>query len=138
LPSQKKVATYVLDSFAVFAYLADEPAAAEVRKLFEAGLTGGARLFMCVVNVGEVFYRYCREHGRAAAEQALRATLALPIRVIDADLTLTHAAAELKAAHAVACADCFAAALARDLDATLVTGDPEFRELGKLVKVKWL
>lgn len=138
MPSQEKVATYVLDSFAVLAYLANEPAAAEVRKLLEAALTDTAHLFMCVVNVGEVFYRYHREHGRAPAEQTVQATLALPVRIVDADLTLTYAAAELKAAHAVAYADCFAAALARKLAATLVTGDPEFRKLGKLVKVKWL
>jgi predicted nucleic acid-binding protein len=138
LPSQEEVATYVLDSFAVLAYLANEPAAPEVRKLLETALADGGHLFMSVVNVGEVFYRYYREHGRASAEEALRATLSLPVRIVDADLALTHAAAELKATHAVAYADCFAAALARRLDATLVTGDPEFRKLGKLVKVKWL
>jgi predicted nucleic acid-binding protein len=138
LPSQEEVATYVLDSFAVLAYLAGEPTAGEVTKLLERALMDTACLFMSVVNLGEVFYRYYREHGRAPAEQALQATLALPVRIVDADLALTHSAAELKATHAVAYADCFAAALARKLDAALVTGDPELRKLGKLVEVKWL
>lgn len=138
MPSQEDVAAYVLDSFAVFAYLANEPSAAEVRKLLEAAVASDVRLSMCVVNVGEVFYRYYREHGPAPAAQALRAVQALPVETVNAELTLTHAAAELKATHAVAYADCFAAALARRLNATLVTGDPEFRKFGKLVKVKWL
>jgi len=93
LPSQEDVAAYVLDSFAVFAYLADEPAAPEVGELLGAAMEDDVRLAMCVVNVGEVFYRYYREHGPSPAAQALRAVQALPVEIVDAELTLTHAAA---------------------------------------------
>ena len=138
MASPEPVDTYVLDSFAVFAYLANEPSVAQVRGLLEAAAAGEVRLLMCVVNVGEVLYRYQREHGRAPAERALRATQALPIQMVNADLELTRAAAELKATHAIAYADCFAAALCQRLGATLVTGDPQFRKLSKLISVKWL
>jgi predicted nucleic acid-binding protein len=35
-------------------------------------------------------------------------------------------------------ADCFAAALARVNNSELITGDPEFREVEKEIKVVWL
>jgi ribonuclease VapC len=60
------------------------------------------------------------------------------VTIHDATLDLCMQAAALKAEHPVALGDCFAAALARKLNAALVTGDPEFRKLGKLIKVKWL
>jgi hypothetical protein len=39
---------------------------------------------------------------------------------------------------AVVEADAFAAALAKEKKAELVTGDPEFKPLEKEIKVKWL
>jgi len=42
------------------------------------------------------------------------------------DRTLTLAAAHLKMGCPIAYADCFAAALAKDRNASLLTGNPEF------------
>jgi hypothetical protein len=42
------------------------------------------------------------------------------------------------AVHAVAYADAFAAALAQESAATLVTGDPEFEILGDVLTIQWL
>ncbi|MFZ6006443.1 MAG: PIN domain-containing protein [Nitrospirota bacterium] len=47
-------------------------------------------------------------------------------------------AAKLKAQHPVAYADCFAAALGIIKNATVVTGDPEFKRCGKRVKIEWV
>ena len=44
----------------------------------------------------------------------------------------------IKAGHALSYADAFAAALARSLNAVLITGDPEFRSVESLVRVEWL
>ncbi len=40
--------------------------------------------------------------------------------------------------HPISYADCFAAALALQCQAELVTGDPEFRRLGNEIAVHWL
>jgi hypothetical protein len=40
--------------------------------------------------------------------------------------------------HAIAYADAFAAALAQESAATLVTGDPEFVLLKDILEIKWL
>jgi len=47
------------------------------------------------------------------------------------------AAAHVKANHAISYADAFAVALAQELDATVITGDPEIQTLGGLVRVLW-
>ncbi len=47
-------------------------------------------------------------------------------------------AAEIKARHPISYADCFAAATAVRFQASILTGDPEFKKLGDLVQVEWL
>lgn len=48
------------------------------------------------------------------------------------------AAAHIKANYAVSYADAFAIALAQELKATVVTGDPEFGGVEKMVDILWL
>ena len=51
---------------------------------------------------------------------------------------MAELAGEIKAAKKMSLADCFAAALAKELKAELYTGDPEFHEVEKDVKIVWL
>ena len=64
----------------------------------------------------------------------------LPIDIVGVgdDLTIARQAAIYKATHKMAYADCFAAALAKIKNAELLTGDPEFKEVEKEIKVVWL
>ncbi len=48
------------------------------------------------------------------------------------------AAARIKAEHPLSYADAFAAALAQELGASLVMGDPEFKTVESTVNVMWL
>ena len=47
-------------------------------------------------------------------------------------------AAEIKAQYAISYADCFAAATAEKLSASIITGDPEFKKVEHLVSVDWI
>jgi len=51
---------------------------------------------------------------------------------------MTRQAAIYKATYRVAYADAFAAALAKERRAELVTGDTEFKTLTKEIKINWL
>ena len=93
---------------------------------------------MTVINVGEVLYVTERRRGPTGARAAIALLDLLGVRVVDADRRLTFAAAHIKANHALSYADAFAAALARRLDAVLITGDPEFRSVESLVRIEWL
>ena len=51
---------------------------------------------------------------------------------------MSLAAAHLKAQHPISYADAFVVALAQQMQATLLTGDPEFSQVESLVAVEWL
>jgi predicted nucleic acid-binding protein len=134
------MATKVLDSWALMAYLQDEPAAEEVEKLLLKAAEDKHKLLLCVVNWGEIYYSIARAEGEAVAEQkaADLATLAIEVVPVSDDLELVREAAKLKASKKMAYADCFAAALAKLRKVEVVTGDPEFEEVESEVKVAWL
>ncbi len=131
---------YVLDSYALLAYLEAEPGSKRVMELLEAAKARKCHLSMCVVNLGEVVYIVERERGLPKAQETLARIDELPIEVINVDRTLTLAAAHLKMDCPIAYADCFAAALSQIKNATLVTGDPEFRKIKPdcNVRIEWL
>ena len=62
----------------------------------------------------------------------------LPLIVTEVTRARVYAAARLKANYAISYADTFVAALAQELDAVVLTGDPEFRKLGDTVRIQWL
>lgn len=119
-----KLKEYVLDSYALLAYLEGETGAGRMVELLKQAADKKSRLFMSSINLGEVAYIVERERGLAKAQETLARIDELPIMVVDADRTAVLEAAHLKAGCPVAYADCFAAALALDKNAVLVTGDP--------------
>ena len=129
---------YVLDSFAMLAFLADEPGAGQVRDLLEFGEQHAGSLWMSVINVGECLYIVEREHGLTAAHRVIAALAQLPVSEAIANRERTFAAAHIKAHHKLSFADAFAVALAREKLATVVTGDPEFKQVETQVPVFWL
>ena len=134
------MATKVLDSWALIAFLEDEPAAEAVEKLLAQAAAEKHKLLLSVVNWGEIYYNTMREISQGAAEQQARAIATLPVDIVGVgdDLSIARQAAIYKATHKMSYADCFAAALAKIKSAELVTGDPEFKEVEKEIKVAWL
>jgi len=134
------MATKILDSWALIAFLEDEPAADEVEKLLQQAADERHKLLLSVVNWGEVYYNTMREVSQEAAEQKVQEIASLPIDLVGVgdDLALVRQTAIFKATHKMAYADCFAAALAKLKNADLVTGDPEFKAVEKEIKIAWL
>ena len=94
--------------------------------------------YLSVINFGELIYITEREQGAFAARRVIAATDQLPITIIEADRRLTFAAAHIKAHYRLSYADAFAVALAQQTQATLLTGDPEFRAVEHLITNEWL
>ncbi len=128
---------YVLDAFAYLAFLLAEPGGSRVREILRACRDEEVEAHVCAVNVAEVAYSLRRQVGEEAAERGVSSLSSLGVRVHEADLPLCLAAAALKRPR-VSLGDAFAAALAQRLDATLVTGDPEFKLLEGVVPIEWL
>jgi ribonuclease VapC len=132
------MATKVLDSWALIAFFEDEPAADAVEKILEQAAAEKHKLLMSVVNWGEVYYNTMREVSVEAAEQKLKEMDAMPIEIVGVDIQLTKQAAIYKATKKMSYADCFGAALAKSRNAEFVTGDSEFKEIEKEIKIGWL
>ena len=134
------MSTKVLDSWALLAFFEDEPAAEVVEKLLQQAADETHKLLMSAVNWGEVYYTTMRRLSQAAAEQKAQEIAALPIEIVGVsdDLALSRQAAIYKATHRMSYADCFAAALSKQKNAELLTGDPEFKAVEKDIRIHWL
>lgn len=130
--------TYVLDSFALLALFRDEVAADAVEAVIRSQQRGEAHLAIATVNLGEVAYRTEREFGFERVQDVLGKIIEFQIDVVDVDRSLALVAARHKAIFKMSFADCIATALAQRLDASLVTGDPDFQQVEHLVSVEWL
>ncbi len=127
-----------LDSFALLAFLQDEPGAQMIEDLILQAQDGKVDLAMCVVNLGEVWYSICRTKSAETAERLIQQIQGMPIEIVDADWTLTHQAAVYKSKGNISYADCYAAALAKLRKAEIITGNTEFENLKDDVKVVWI
>jgi predicted nucleic acid-binding protein len=122
----------VLDANALVGLFEDrEGAAAKVQRLLEQAVQAERPLLMSAVNWGEVFYVAWRRHGEATAREAESRLQEMPITVISVDQDRATRAAAIKQKHSLSYADAFAAELAIERGAWLVTADPEFSKVGK-------
>ena len=128
----------VLDSWALLAYIQNEPMAEAVELLLTEKRAPGTALWISNINLGEIWYTLARRFSPAFANQQLQALEELGIERVDADWPLALQAANYKSRHKLSYADAFAAALSKSRNAPLVTGDAEFRSLEKEIKIHWL
>ena len=129
---------FVLDTWAVLAYLQAEPAAQEVRQVLRRARRGEVSILFSIINFGECLYVIERRHGVQRALSDANTIDQLALEVVPADRPLVFAAARLKARYPISYADAFAAALAKRNHARLMTGDPEFKAVEPEVAIQWL
>ena len=134
----KKAKAYVLDSWAVIAYLEDEPSAEQIEELIATAHEEQIPIYMSVVNVGEVWYTLAREVSEEEANAGVKMLNDLRIQFENVDWELTMEAARFKSQNKMSYADAFAAALAKVKKADLVTGDNEFKPLDGQIKISWV
>ncbi len=93
---------------------------------------------MSGINIGEVGYIILRAKLTNNLDDFLSQFLSLPIRPVPVDFDLVIEAAKIKASYPLSYADAFAVATALRNDAAIITGDPEFKAVMKLVQIDWL
>lgn len=129
---------YVLDTFAVMSYLRREPGHEKVRNVILENLSGASASHMSVINLGELYYMQSRKSGAATAESSVKFVGRAGISIEPATTDRVMAAARLKARISMSYADAFAASLAGELGAILVTGDPEYKPLESSIDIFWI
>ena len=132
------MASTVLDSYALLAFLRGEDGDGEVRQLLERAGDRDQPLHMTEANYAEVKYIILRKEGRERWASIAADLVALPLEFHPITRVLADVAADFKARYRISLADAFAAALAKEKKAELVTGDPEFKALEKELKMEWL
>lgn len=128
----------VLDSHALLALLRDEPGGESVGHILERAGQRDQPVHMTEVNYAEVQYIVRCKDGDAAWANIANELKAVPIEFHPATRRLADLAADFKTRFKLSLADAFAAALAKEKKAELVTGDPEFKALEKEIKIQWL
>jgi predicted nucleic acid-binding protein len=119
----------VLDSYALIALFLGDPGADFVSKILTDGNVGKAELHITSYNMGEVYYMVWRKSSKEKADLCWEAMENLHLIITEPTIDLTFTAATLKATCKLSYADAHAAALALELNATLITNDREFDSL---------
>lgn len=138
MKNDSSATAYILDSFALMAYLEDEVAGEQIRDVLHEAAAGSIHIYFSLINYGECLYIIERERGLRKAQELIATIDQLPIEVVGVDRLRTFSAAHLKAQYAISYADAFAVGLAQEFDATILTGDPEFRQVEQIVSILWL
>ena len=129
----------VLDAHALMAYFLKQQGFEKVRDILSLAGQGHENLYMSSVNLGEVYYATMRSYGEPRAEEVWQLVkTTFPIEVISADASLSKKAGFYKAKNSLPYADCFAAALAHQKQASLVTGDRDFESVQPEITIDWL
>jgi predicted nucleic acid-binding protein len=133
--------TYVLDACALIAFLNDEAGADTVVELLAQAEGGVDRLFMCSIQVLEVYYDRIYVKGREYAETVLENIFNSRIIILtEISRDIIREAGRFKTTYSMSLADTFAAATTKMLGATLITKDNEMKEAEEAgeFSVQWL
>ncbi|MDQ6632537.1 MAG: PIN domain-containing protein [Verrucomicrobiota bacterium] len=128
----------VLDASALLAMFFGEPGMEQMRDLFHKASEADRPVFISAVNWAEVLYKMERKQGKTGVETARQFERTTPLEAVPVDRELAESAALLKNSHKLGLADAFAAALAKQKKAELVTADREFKSVEKEIKINWL
>jgi predicted nucleic acid-binding protein len=128
----------VLDSFALISLFNKEPGWPTVQKSLYELQAKGEKALLCWINWGEVYYVIARRAGQAKAVETMHLLEQLPVELENVDPPLVRSAAEVKCQYAVSYADAFCVATAIRHQGVILTSDPEFAAVSKLVQIRWL
>ena len=128
----------VLDASAMLAMFFGQPGMEAMRELFHKASEADRPVFISAVNWAEVLYKMERKHGKAGYDTARQFERTTPLEAVPVDRELAESAAHLKNEYDLGLADAFAAALANNKKAELVTSDHEFKAVEKEIKINWL
>jgi len=129
---------FIFDSHALLKLFQREKRFEKIAKLLEDIRKKEITRFINAINVGEIIYITKREFGDQKKIEVLANIERMGFIILPVPDTLIFQAAEYKATYSISYADCFVLASAVEHQATIVTGDPEFKKAGDLVDIYWI
>jgi predicted nucleic acid-binding protein len=134
---------YVLDTFALIAFFNREAGWEVVQSALREHMNRSAVVLMSEINWGEAYYMTAKKLSLQMADLRIKHIERLKINIVPVTRSLVKAAADFKIQYStskspLSYADCFAAALAHETAAILLTDDPEFSNLKDVISIRWL
>ncbi|NUO79698.1 PIN domain-containing protein [candidate division KSB1 bacterium] len=127
MPSEETVtspARFIFDACAFIVYFNNEPGAEKAEQLIEGAKLGVNELYAMSVNLYEVYYDALRSGSPEKAEEVLLDLYTMPLSIVETvDRPLMRDAGYFKTHFKMSLADSLALALARKVNAKVVTTD---------------
>ncbi|MBN1626978.1 MAG: type II toxin-antitoxin system VapC family toxin, partial [Deltaproteobacteria bacterium] len=119
MKSQEKI---VIDAWGLLALIfGEEPAATDVKKIFEDKDSTKSSVNVSWINIGEVYYAIGRKKGLASADEVLTDLKLLPMTLHEPSKVDILSAARIKSRYKLSYADAFAVSLAEKINGRIVT-----------------
>jgi len=127
--------SYVLDAGFLALYFAGRK---DVKKYIDEIYEGDSKAYICEINLAEFLYNYAQVFGWEAAlvKNHLLRNSPIVIVGVNENLTLNAVKLKLKYYEKLSLADCYLAALAEKLKATVLTTDTTLKDVEE-IKVKY-
>ena len=129
---------FIFDSHALLKFFQKEKGHEKVTHLLQEIRKTGAAKYINAINLGEIIYSTKKEFGDLKKLEVLANIERLNFTILPIPNNLIFRAAEYKAQYTLSYTDCFALASAVEYQASLVTGDPEFKKVEHLVDIVWI
>lgn len=129
---------FLFDSYALLKLFQKEDGHEKITTILREIQSAEAKKYLNAINLGEIIYATKRQFGDQKKMEALANIERMQFIILPVPNSLIFQAAEYKAQYSMSFADCFALASAIEHDATLITGDPEFRSVEHLAKIIWV
>jgi len=129
---------YIFDSHALLKFFQKEKGYEKVLNLLKTIKKHSLAKYINAINFGEIIYITKREFGDQKKIEVLAHIERLQFTILPVPNSLIFQASEYKAEYPISYADCFVLASALEYDATIVTGDPDFKKVEHLAKIVWL
>jgi ribonuclease VapC len=129
---------FIFDSHALLKFFQKEKGYEKVIHLLEEIRKTGGTKYINAINLGEIIYSTKREFGDQKKLEVLANIERLNFTILPVPNNLIFQAGEYEAEYSLSYADCFALASAIEQQATLVTGDPEFKKVEHLIDLVWI
>lgn len=129
----------LIDSCSLLSLLLDEAEADKMTNWLQKARTGEVKLYMSLINYGEVCIKLDQFLDELSAEEAKENIKSnLFITILDVDMAIIESASKIKSGGGLAYPDAIALATCKTHDLTLLTKDSEFKKFTKDFEILFL
>jgi len=129
----------LLDACSLLSFLLDEKEAEQMESWFKKANQNKAKLYMNIINYGEVCIkidRFFNEQKATETKELIKHNLS--IQILNCDLKIIETAAKIKAKGGLAYPDAIALVTSKVNNSTLLTKDKEFQKFSKEYSILFL